>query len=330
MARSKQRSAAQRREQTRQQRQQRLNATQQNVQKRERAKKGRKQSQGNSWWLIIGISVMVVVVIGAFLLFRQIQNQQLQAGEAQALKVLTTPDSTVLSTVGAGNTKNTMQAITDTPLKGPTGKPLFLYVGADYCPYCASLRWAIINSLSRFGKFGPIEAIISGESNIPTFTFHNVQYTSQYIDAALYEQGDNTPPPNTRPLDKVPAEYEQIMQKYGQLTGNGIPFVDIANQRISAGSYYQPDVLANRSYEDISAQLKDPNSDIARGIYGSSNLLTAAICEATNNQPANVCKDPVIQQIQQSLPKTTGVAAGNTQLASFTGLPEAIVERRRL
>ena len=33
------------------------------------------------------------------------------------------------------------------------GKPLVLYVGAEYCPYCAAERCAMVQALSRFGTF---------------------------------------------------------------------------------------------------------------------------------------------------------------------------------
>ena len=42
--------------------------------------------------------------------------------------------------------------ITGAPLTSG-GKPEMLYIGAEYCPYCAAERWAMIVALSRFGTF---------------------------------------------------------------------------------------------------------------------------------------------------------------------------------
>ena len=35
----------------------------------------------------------------------------------------------------------------------PDGKPEVLFIGAEYCPFCAAQRWAMVNALSRFGTF---------------------------------------------------------------------------------------------------------------------------------------------------------------------------------
>jgi hypothetical protein len=31
------------------------------------------------------------------------------------------------------------------------GHPLTVFVGAQYCPYCASMRWPLVEALNRFG-----------------------------------------------------------------------------------------------------------------------------------------------------------------------------------
>src|SRR5207249_3539085 len=147
-------SASQRREQTRQQRQQRLNAGQ-----NPNSRKARKRKQENNpWYLIGGILVMVVVVVGIFIVLR---NQPAvgrdKASADQAYQVLTTLGDANFKNVAKGSvdiTKTTKSLPSNTPgQKGPTGKVQVLFVGADYCPYCAAQRWSIIAALNRFGKF---------------------------------------------------------------------------------------------------------------------------------------------------------------------------------
>src|SRR5262250_635737 len=62
-----------------------------------------------------------------------------------------------------------------TPLTA-NGKPEMLYMGAEYCPYCAAERWAMIQALSRFGTFSGLSTVHSSTTdtptNISTFTFH--------------------------------------------------------------------------------------------------------------------------------------------------------------
>jgi thiol-disulfide isomerase/thioredoxin len=33
------------------------------------------------------------------------------------------------------------------------GKLLVFFMGAEYCPYCAAERWAIVRALQRFGRW---------------------------------------------------------------------------------------------------------------------------------------------------------------------------------
>jgi hypothetical protein len=108
-------------------------------------------------------------------------------------------------------------------------------------------------------------------------------------------------------LQTPTADQQQLLNQYdappyvsSSATGS-IPFIDFANQYIAVGTTYNPDVLANRSWDEISASLRQPDSDQAKAIVGSANVLTAAICTSTNNTPASVCGQPAIATIQHSL-----------------------------
>lgn len=327
MSKSKQHSAAQRREQARHQRQQRLNTT--NEQNRNRGSRKR-QRKNNPWPLIAGIVVAVAVVIGIFFYLLQQQTASVNVGSDAAFHTITTMDPKLLATVGPGSAKSTMHAINDTKLTGPTGKPEFLYVGGEFCPYCAAQRWSIIMAVSRFGHFDkPLTALTSSESNVPTFTFRNIQYSSQYIDFTPVETSDN----QNQPLDKLTPQQQALFNKYDQppyvaqgSTGS-IPFINIANQQVSAGAYYDPTTLVGHSYQDIANQVKDSNSDISRGMVGTANILTAALCAATNNQPANVCTADPIPAMQSTLPKAS-LAPGGPQLAAIGTIGAMDIRRR--
>ena len=45
------------------------------------------------------------------------------------------------------------------------GKPEVLYLGSEYCPFCATQRWAMINALSRFGTFSGLTTTHSSSSD---------------------------------------------------------------------------------------------------------------------------------------------------------------------
>jgi hypothetical protein len=326
MANAKQRSAAQRREQVKQQRDQRLN-TKQTAQ----VNKRKRPTKSNPWPIIGGIVAAVAIVVGIFFYLSHQQSTETSSGGATALKTLTSIDNSTLAAVGPGSANNLLMPLSGvSELKGADGKPVVLYVGAEYCPYCAAQRWGMINALSRFGTFGGVQPITSSESSVPTFSFHNSTYTSQYIDFVGRETGDQ----NNKPLDSLTAQQQQIFDTYDKAPYTGkngstgsIPFIDIANQRVSSGSYYTPDVLIGHSYQDIATQLKDPNSDIAKGALGTANYLTAAICMATNNQPANVCTANPIPSLQTSLSQAS-LSSGGSQLAAAT-LPQIADVRRQ-
>lgn len=317
MAKSKQRdmSAAQRREQVRQQRQQRIRHDQHTQSSTHR--RGRQQKSNP--WLLVGIVLVLAAAVIGFFFFIANQSKS-TAGADQTLKTITSVDSKLLATVGTGSAQNSMSAVKGQPvLKGPDGKPIILYVGGEYCPFCAAQRWGMIVALSRFGTFGPLNPLIASEGNVPTYSFHNMTYQSQYIDFIARESSDN----NRQPLDQLTPEQDQLMQKfdappYVQGNPGAIPFISIANQQVSAGSYYQPDTLVGLSYSDIAARLKDPTTDVSKGILGTANFLTAAICSVTQNQPANVCTADPIPQIQSTLPKASTAPAS---------IPEGTVER---
>jgi hypothetical protein len=101
----------------------------------------------------------------------------------------------------------------------------------------------------------------------------------------------------------------------------------VGNKYVSSGSYYVPDGLVGKTYQDIANQIKDTNSDLSRGVLGSANYLTAAICQVTKDQPASVCNDTSIQQIEQSLAKAALVPA-NGQVGLASGQFDMITRRR--
>ncbi|HEY4383548.1 MAG TPA: DUF929 family protein, partial [Ktedonobacteraceae bacterium] len=269
------------------------------------------------------------IVIGVFV---WLSNRPASGSSTTALNTIEHINPSVLDSVGAGSAQSTFKAVpTNANIPtGPNGKPVFLYVGADYCPYCAAQRWAVITALGRFGTFGPISPLTSSESNIPTFTFHKVTYTSNYIDFSAVETTDNQG--NT--LDTPTAAQTALMNTYdappytsAQSKGT-IPFILIGNKQVANGAFYDPQVLSGLSYDQINSKITDSTSDVARGMLGAANDLTAAICQATNNQPGNVCNDSTIQSIETALPQPAKASTSTPQFASVGTLPDMIAPKR--
>jgi thiol-disulfide isomerase/thioredoxin len=238
-----------------------------------------------------GVAVVVLAVIGIIIgaQLGKSTNSGKPGGAAlpagvQA-KVASVPVST-LAAVGAGSTLPAALR----PVTGPSltsgGKPEMLYIGAEWCPYCAAERWAMAVALSRFGSFSPLHGIHSSPSdvypNTATLTFYRSTYTSKYLDFTPVENEDI----NHNLLVSPTAAQQKLWTKYAP--GDGYPFIDIGN-RFIAGATYIPGVLAGKTWSQIAAALHDPSTAVARGADGSANLLTAAICKITGNAPSNVC-----------------------------------------
>ncbi|HWC37447.1 MAG TPA: DUF929 family protein [Acidimicrobiales bacterium] len=185
------------------------------------------------------------------------------------------------------------------------GLPQVLYMGAEYCPYCAAERWPMVVALSRFGTFSHLGATesstVSGEvfPGTKTFSFNGSSYTSPYLVFTPVEMQSNQPSGNGYATLQTPTKAQQaLLQKYDQppytQSSGGIPFVDFGNRYIVSGASYSPQVLQGQSMAAIAGSLVDPSNQIAQNVDGTANILTAAICQLTNNQPGQVCNTPAI------------------------------------
>ncbi len=341
MAKTKQRpaSAAQRREREKQQRQQRLSSNQDNRSQTRNKSKKQNQSNMRQWLLIGGVLVILAIIIGAFIF---ISNQQSgnpsgpTKASAQVFNAVTNVDPAVLAAVGAGGVQKPLQAVNGSPpiLVGPTGKPQFLYIGAEYCPYCAAQRWAAVVALSRFGTFDKLYQTTSSSTDVypnsPTFTFYTGHYggsfyKSNYVDFVPVETADQ----QQNPLQTPTTDQENLLNKYDAppytTTAGSIPFIDIANQYVLVGASFSAQDLQNLQWQDIATSLSDPTSAVAKDILGTANYMTAGICMTTHQQPGNVCNTDVIQKIEQSLPKSS-LIPGGVQLAA-AGHLDAVIRR---
>lgn len=258
---------------------------------------------------LVGIVVGIVAIVAIFIALANRPGTAVAGiGDpvpASVLTKVTTVSPTVFAAVGTGSLPDPLRAVQgQAPLRSSGGKPQLLYVGGEYCPYCAVERWSLVVALSRFGTFSNLRYMASSATDVypstHTFTFHGSSYASSYLDLAAIENEDR----NQQPLESLDAQQQPLFSSIG---GNGFPFVDIANQYANgAGTYsggYDPQLLQGLDWQQIASKLNNPNDPITKGIVGNANYLTAAICKVTNNEPASVCNAPVIQQIEQALPK---------------------------
>ncbi len=211
-------------------------------------------------------------------------------------KVTSIPAS-VFDQVGAGTSSDIIHpAPPGDLLTGPSGKPLVIYVGAEFCPYCASERWSFIVALSRFGTWTGLALSRSSSTdvfpNTPTFTFRNARYTSDYLELSAVETSDREGKPIASMTPTEDKSYTRLD------TSQSIPFISVADRYYSVGAGYPPDLLAGKGWDDIATALREPASPIAKAVIGHADKWTAAICAVTQQQPADVCSSPAVKGIQ--------------------------------
>ena len=216
------------------------------------------------------------------------------------------PPST-LDTVGQGSVQTPLTPLAGQPPLTSRGKPEMVYVGAEYCPYCAAERWAMVLALSRFGTFSNLGVTHSDTAdvfpNTNTLTFYKSSYSSKYVVFSPVEETD----PNKKTLQTPTAAQQQLLQKYDSppyVSANSqgaIPFVDIGNKYLISGASYSPQVLQGKTWSQIASALSNPSSPIAKSVDGTANMITAAICKTTGNQPPNVCSSKAVTSVEGKL-----------------------------
>lgn len=202
-------------------------------------------------------------------------------------KNLASVPATAYDTVGLGTAQAGVIKAKTGDVTQKNGKPRIVYVGAEFCPYCASERWALVTALSRFGTFTGLDYALSSAndtpSNVPTLSFLNAKYTSQYLSFESYEVSDR----DQKPLQTVPDDVTAL-QKADDPQGS-IPYIYYAGKAFQSGTSYDGTVLDGIAQDTIGSQIVDPTTPVSQGVLGGANLTTARLCQLTGNKPADVC-----------------------------------------
>jgi thiol-disulfide isomerase/thioredoxin len=269
-------------------------------------------------FLTIGSIVGVVIIVVAFLFIKALNKGGGSSGSsggvhgtalpASVIKDITSVPAGTLASIGSGGA----YAKTVSPVSAPAlksgGKPEILYMGAEYCPYCATERWAMVQALGRFGTFSGLHGIHSSSTDVypstPTLTFLGSHYTSKYLTFTPVEtqgltEGTTLQTP-TSAQDKLFSKYDSAPYVSSSEAG-AIPFIDLGGKYLIHGAQYNPQLLQGKTWAEVAAALGDKSSTIAQGADGAANILTAAICKVTNNQPGSVCSTATISSLQGKL-----------------------------
>jgi hypothetical protein len=262
--------------------------------------------------LLAAGSVMVVIALVVTLIVVKLnQGPARSAGTAsaqtagQVTREISSVPAATFNAVGPGAATG-LKAVTGQPELTSDGKPEVLYIGGEYCPYCAAERWALATALSRFGTLSGVSLIHSSPTDVypstPTMSFARASYTSKYVSFApvewFGEATDASTPFGHAYLQQPTAAEKALFSRYGN---SAIPFVDIGNRYILPQVQYIPSALASLSWTQIAAAMHDPSSPVARDIDGAANIITAAISSLTHGQPAAVTHSAGVKAAQPSI-----------------------------
>lgn len=210
-------------------------------------------------------------------------------------------NNTLASQVGAGVASTTGLKVYNKPALTANGKPVVLYVGADYCPFCASTRWGLVIALMRFGNFTELHYMTSSAtdsySGTPTFTFYNSNYQSSLINFTEAEFSTNKLNGSSYPaLQNITPFENSLINRYNP--GGSIPFIDFGNYSVQVGALTSPQVIQYLNWSTV-VNRASSNTDVAQAVIGTANIFTAEICKELNNS-APVCSQAYVVNLEKT------------------------------
>jgi hypothetical protein len=264
------------------------------------------RAQARRRLLLAGGSVTVVIALVVALIVVRLGQSPAHSAPpasagvtAQVQREITSVPASAFDAVGAGSASG-FSSVTGQPALTSAGKPELLYIGGEYCPYCAAERWALAAAVSRFGTLSGLTLIHSSPSDVyastPTLSFAQARYTSKYLAFDPVEWFGEATDPSTpfghAYLEQPTAQQQALFTRYAN---GSIPFVDIGNRYFLPQVQYAPSDLGGMTWTQIAAAMRHPASTVAKDIDGAANVITADICAMTNGQPGSVCHSAAVQ-----------------------------------
>jgi hypothetical protein len=175
------------------------------------------------------------------------------------------------------------------------GKPELLYIGAEYCPFCAGERWSMVMALSKFGKFQNVEGTTSSSTDVnpstPTFSFYKSTYTSPYISFVPVETETDTDATLQTPTNAQ----EALLTKWdappyiSESEAGSIPFIYLAGKYLVLGIQYNAAPISGDQMVAATNYMTSGTNATSKAAEAVAGYMISDICALTNNKPANVC-----------------------------------------
>ncbi len=264
--------------------------------------------------IIYAIALVVIIAIAAAVLYLNTSGssnlssyvgQQVPQSQISALENIAA-NSTLANNVGSGLLPSSSfpTLLKNKSITVVDGKPAVVYVGAEYCPYCAFTRWGFIIALMRFGSLSDLHYMLSSPTDVyastPTFTFYNSSYSSSVITFLPTEIENRSEQSLQQPSALQLADISAYDPSTASCDGGGcIPFIDFGNRSVVVGlpSSLSPGFIRTMTWSQIISQLSKSNTTVSQAIIGQADVFTAQICAIDNMTPTSVCSQPYVSKI---------------------------------
>ena len=188
------------------------------------------------------------------------------------------------------------------------GKPEVLYVGTEFCPYCAAETWALLVALGRFGTFTGVNEIRSASyppiPPLDSWTFYGSSYSSEYLTFVPVEtysnvlvspRADPLKAASYRLLQKLTPAQRALMNEADK--AHATPFTDFGGQAVMTGSPVPALPLEHLTWSQLTSALRAHRGAAAQAVIGAADYITAELCTLTRDRPATACP-PSIKAFQ--------------------------------
>jgi hypothetical protein len=246
-----------------------------------------------------------------------------QAGTSRAVQDVKVPAAD-LESVGIPGGVSAPVLLPHQPGLTAGGKVEVAYVGGGWCPYCALGNWPLQVALSLFGTFTQLGGPQSSSPTdvypgLKSWSFAGARYVSKYFKLDAFEVSQNSKRPPPADLNKLLTKYDRA--PYTQTAG-GIPFTDLGNHFLVIGAPSSIAPLMHLSQAQVAADLRHPDSAVARSVDGAANYLVAAMCLTPGASSAPICASKFAQRLDAkwapSFPTTTTTSTTTTTLPTTT------------
>ena len=243
-----------------------------------------------------------------------------QAHLASYFEAAVAVPNTTLSVVGLPASVSVPTKVSPVPATA-SSEGTVSYVGAEYCPFCAFQRWALVVALSKFGTFNHLsDAVFSSSTDVyphlASWSFAGARYSSPYFSFEAAELDSSAPKGKGgyKPLQVMTPPERAAFGRYDPQ--GSLPFVDIGDRYVTVGSSSSPSVLEGLGLAQIGQALANPSSPVAKAVDGSANYLIAAMCQVVQGTKPAICSSPTTAEALGAL--SSGVAP---KVAASPGQP---------